>query len=1078
MPSVVSFVQPGVSEVFAEGGCGGGASGGLRRSLCGRTFPRGGARSISTPANSAATPVTLPSTSAGASERDDALELPPLLGRRPCADFFRGRADASQKSSGPAVGASPGMRGRSDRLRKCVTTKSSLVSTSFSHLDFPNGSNASHSFGSTSSSCLELNSKPCERSTGRHRDPCVMVSQLLPKFGAEVVPVGTAIADTVAIANTEFVDSQAFELVDSNNDRKVDRREFRAALKGGIVASPFSAPYMIAEEVASELQEWLRQEPRHAESSPQPPLAAHTDIIYSDEGEQPGWMGRPKLLRPRWPTYSSTPSSADAMVVRAGNSAATFLEATPSLTPISVAEKTFNTDSFAAPCAAATSLPAPTSGGKAALTTDNSAFSLAEEFERLEQQRRHEMLDRVSMVEALKRPFPDGSVAKGECGSMTKLLAMAEDTSGTHPAEAVSPKSQVVAPTTPKPANVSKDRGLEESRLQCYSRRKVALVNEKQEPSQSGLPASRGCPAITTALLESLGLEEQKRQQNLQRQRTLREELRKLGFVSEKQVSPPSGLQALTGSPTTAAALSESLGLEEQQRQKSLKRQSALNEELRKLLSCAPQSPELIDPPVLGTASLAPPQSIESPLVNGGSPGCPRDRRSSSVFQALAPSPRAADSKSKQAPGLLSKSAEDWHTLPSVGTWLATTVHSLEPQSRNSSPTEPCLMESQARACCWEERRRGMPVVFETWRPQSANQERSDSVGCGLRPWWHDVTLAMAASCQSIRDAAVEKVSEPGCGQSQEPKFQYRPSVATWLVGPVVGLAQARALARVSSIMSKNEELNEVVGLPDPWALHYAAREGDACAVQFLLLARVDPCVADQRGIAPLHLAAEAGHHWVIRQLLSARADPHAGTEGPTGSMCVMTAMHAAAGSGSTAAVRNLLGARASPCRPRGDGVVPLHFAAQSGHVGVTLVLLAAGASASTQGDAAYGGHSDVVAALLLAHARPDGGHTDVVRRLLAGGASCRVTSAGGFTPLHDAAYAGHIKVVQQLLHHRAQLGARSADGATAARVAVKAGHAHIVAALLRSEPVGALAAVRALRIGFISCAGSDLSKV
>eukprot|EP00929_Paragymnodinium_shiwhaense_P069509 TRINITY_DN35050_c0_g1_i2.p1 TRINITY_DN35050_c0_g1~~TRINITY_DN35050_c0_g1_i2.p1 ORF type:complete len:360 (-),score=50.78 TRINITY_DN35050_c0_g1_i2:80-1159(-) len=178
------------------------------------------------------------------------------------------------------------------------------------------------------------------------------------------------------------------------------------------------------------------------------------------------------------------------------------------------------------------------------------------------------------------------------------------------------------------------------------------------------------------------------------------------------------------------------------------------------------------------------------------------------------------------------------------------------------------------------------------------------------------------------------------------------------------------------------------------------------------------------------------------------------------------------AGRGDSAALARLLEARAHPAEARGDGLLPLHFAAQGGHIDCVQLLVAAQSPLNPAGpggfrplhDAAIGGYTAVVQVLLEARADPtaaaeDGttalhaaagkGHADTVAELLNHAAPHSAVSSGGFTPLHDAAYAGHLPVVQQLLTAKAR-PTRATDGATPLHLALKAGHANVAEVLRR----------------------------
>lgn len=181
-----------------------------------------------------------------------------------------------------------------------------------------------------------------------------------------------------------------------------------------------------------------------------------------------------------------------------------------------------------------------------------------------------------------------------------------------------------------------------------------------------------------------------------------------------------------------------------------------------------------------------------------------------------------------------------------------------------------------------------------------------------------------------------------------------------------------------------------------------------------------------------------------------------------------VSSLQIAASSGDSTTIRSLLAARVLPGLARDDGLVPLHFAVQGGHIDAALVLLAGGSPKDPTGpggftplhDAAHAGRLAMAKALLAAGASPNPvascgttplhsaarcGHADVVELLLSHGARHNATSDGGFQPLHDAAHEGHVHVAQLLLEAGAKL-AKSADGGTPLHFALRARHTDIVA--------------------------------
>lgn len=155
--------------------------------------------------------------------------------------------------------------------------------------------------------------------------------------------------------------------------------------------------------------------------------------------------------------------------------------------------------------------------------------------------------------------------------------------------------------------------------------------------------------------------------------------------------------------------------------------------------------------------------------------------------------------------------------------------------------------------------------------------------------------------------------------------------------------------------------------------------------------------------------------------------------------------LYEAAALGDAARVRAL--ARAEPAalaRRSPDGWPPLHLAAHFGHGDAVDALLDARADPR-----AYSDNHEANTALHAGLA----GRADlrIVGRLLAAGADVNARAAGGYTPLHIAAFRDEVALVNTLLAHGASAEARADDGKTALSIAEARGHAQ-VARRLRGE--------------------------
>ena len=152
-----------------------------------------------------------------------------------------------------------------------------------------------------------------------------------------------------------------------------------------------------------------------------------------------------------------------------------------------------------------------------------------------------------------------------------------------------------------------------------------------------------------------------------------------------------------------------------------------------------------------------------------------------------------------------------------------------------------------------------------------------------------------------------------------------------------------------------------------------------------------------------------------------------------------------AAALGDAARVREI--ARAEPASSTGrspDGWPALHLAAHFGHGDAVDALLAVGADVRARSD-----NHEANTAL---HASLAGRKSErVVTALLARGTDVNARDAGGYTPLHIAAFEGDVTLINTLLAHGATADARADDGMTALAIAEDKGHAQ-AARRLRGE--------------------------
>jgi ankyrin repeat protein len=124
------------------------------------------------------------------------------------------------------------------------------------------------------------------------------------------------------------------------------------------------------------------------------------------------------------------------------------------------------------------------------------------------------------------------------------------------------------------------------------------------------------------------------------------------------------------------------------------------------------------------------------------------------------------------------------------------------------------------------------------------------------------------------------------------------------------------------------------------------------------------------------------------------------------------------------------------------QGFTPLSLAAFFGHEEAVAVLLRGGADV----DRVQGGRN----ANTALDAAVAAGHRATAEILLQAGAQVNPRSAGGFTPLHKAAFRGDLELVQLLLSHGSVVDARSEDGRTPLDMAMEASAEDVIRVLQR----------------------------
>jgi len=217
----------------------------------------------------------------------------------------------------------------------------------------------------------------------------------------------------------------------------------------------------------------------------------------------------------------------------------------------------------------------------------------------------------------------------------------------------------------------------------------------------------------------------------------------------------------------------------------------------------------------------------------------------------------------------------------------------------------------------------------------------------------------------------------------------------------LVSAAHSSSLKTVKSVIRNGADINA----PDTYgdtALGVAAKTGNIEIAQHLLEHNADRQAPDRLGRTPLILAVQAGHVDVVALLIADGADVaqqhHDG----------YSALAFAAANGQEEMVNLLL---ANGARPDTTSQEPLSksallVAAQAGHTGVVVQLIAHGANVdarSTAGDTA----------LMFAAAN---GNAGIVDLLLQNGASPNIGNLDGLSPLYLASLNGHWYITEQLL--------------------------------------------------------------
>lgn len=222
------------------------------------------------------------------------------------------------------------------------------------------------------------------------------------------------------------------------------------------------------------------------------------------------------------------------------------------------------------------------------------------------------------------------------------------------------------------------------------------------------------------------------------------------------------------------------------------------------------------------------------------------------------------------------------------------------------------------------------------------------------------------------------------------------------------------------------------------WAvLHVAAWLKYVDEMQLLVEAGSNVNLSNAFGSTPLMMTARRGCAEGCKLLLEAGADVHKTTKGG------YPALHLAAFEDDCYldVARLLLDAGGHLDAAGEEGVTPLGFAAQKGHVNMLELFIDAG------GDI----HSLEANGFTLLHDAADGGSISTARILLDAGLDVNATTTAGFTVLYVAAQNGHAEMVQFLIDNSADVATRSNNGETPLHIAAQASNTQVMRILLDS---------------------------
>jgi ankyrin repeat protein len=219
-------------------------------------------------------------------------------------------------------------------------------------------------------------------------------------------------------------------------------------------------------------------------------------------------------------------------------------------------------------------------------------------------------------------------------------------------------------------------------------------------------------------------------------------------------------------------------------------------------------------------------------------------------------------------------------------------------------------------------------------------------------------------------------------------------------------------------------------------ALHAAAENGDALAVQALVKAGADVEKLGKDGRTPLHLSAAGGHIEVAKLLIECKAD-FAAVDGNG-----RTPLHQSASGGHIEVAKLLIECKADFAAIDNYGRTPLHQSADNGRTEVAKLLVECKA--------------DFAAVDLLGltplHLSAFCGHTEVAKLLVECKADFAAVDKDGRTPLHQSAAGGYAEVAKLLVECKADFAAVDKDGRTPLHQSAFGGYAEVAKLLIECK--------------------------